>query len=319
MPSGSRRKAKQSKKLTTLTTTKSNHHSSPAVQLQGSSAVSAKHSKMEGSFNGTLEDTLKVTEESLSQDKEVVAEVAAAVASETPNVDIAITDKQAAENEDQVESSNMEEETKDVAEESVADSDSKIENTLSSELGLKEDADGVKETELPPSEDNDNKLSSVSENEGLKETEVDAEEEKNVLSSAVTDDGLLKEGEEPNKIINISSSLPPTDEVSKETSNPNADESDKVPPTITGEVPKGIEKAGEQSDVQESSSYDSAKESFQPSPNILDAKTTSTNVQDRAEEPRSFENPTIAPVTQRQRTSWNSCCGLFEILRRGDR
>ncbi|XP_061369848.1 uncharacterized protein LOC133312630 [Gastrolobium bilobum] len=306
---------------------------------------------MEGSLS---EEAQKV--ESLSEDKEVSVEVDA-----DDGISKSLSDEHATQSEENsglVESGKVEE-TQDVSEEPNDFSDlikaAQVDNIMVSdtvELELKEDQGkdfqspedtggifsdhGVKETELPPSEDN-NELSSVSRNEGLQETEevetvndlTVAEEEKNDLSSVVTE-GLLKEGEEPNEIYNFSSQ-PPTDVVSKETqeaSIPKSDESDKVPLTITGEVPKGIERSlvpsmvekdEEHLDAQESS-YETAKDSFQPSANVTDDESTSATVKNQTEAPRSTENPTIVPpVTQRQYTSWKSCCGLFEILSRGDR
>lgn len=283
--------------------------------------MSEDHSKMEeGSLNGTLQDTHIHKVESLSQDEKVVVEIEKGSLSETPDVDIVvITDEeQVTQNEENseeqvVESSKKMEETEEDVPESVADtvlklsessspdeSAHQVDNTLASgtvELELKEDTitDRVEETELPPSEDNNEGLLRETEViETIREMNVTEEEEENVLSSAVTN------GEEPSEIND-------GDVVSKEvleTSDPKSDENnDKVPQAITGEVPKGIEeslalpsstdeKVGEQSDVQESPSYDSAKESFQPSPpNVPDAESTSATEQERTEEPRSTENP----------------------------
>lgn len=273
---------------------------------------SANHSKMEDSFNGTLQDTQKV-ETSLIEDKQMVVDDATAAdadatSKETYGVDIAMTGKQTEQSE--------ENKTEDDASESVAETFEPIEPSPTDssdaikydtvELELKEDegkdfqspedADGVKETELLPSDDN-NELSAVSGNEEVVETIKDmmiAEEEKNVLSSVVTDEGSNKNYG--------SSSLPPT-EASKETletSVPEPDESDKAPPIFTGEEPKAIEetlvpstyeKVGEQSHFQEPSSYESARETFQPSPNVPLAESTSPVEQDKTEEPRSTENP----------------------------
>ncbi|XP_073221174.1 uncharacterized protein [Cicer arietinum] len=270
---------------------------------------------MEGYFNETLHDTQKVEkEESLSKDKEVVAvEVASAAAADDD--DCGGKSKSLSDTQD------------------VVKIDEQVENALASEtveLELKEekkedfisleDNDGfssvmanhvVEQTELPSSEDN---------NEGLRETEVveaikdmtGSEEEKNVLFS---------------NEVNISSSLPLSDVVSRgvylEKSGSKSDEGEK------GNPPKGIEqslvtstyeKVEEQSDIQESSSYESAKETLQPSSNFPDSESNSAAEQVMIEESRSIENPeNIFPVTQRQHTSWKSCCGLFEIMRRGDR
>lgn len=80
------------------------------------------------------------------------------------------------------------------------------------------------------------------------------------------------------------------------------------------------EKVEEQLDVQESSSYESAKESLQQSSNVHDSESNSVNEQDTIEESRGIENQgSVFAVTQRQHTSWKNCCGLFEILRHGER
>ncbi|MCI19236.1 hypothetical protein A2U01_0040392, partial [Trifolium medium] len=114
-------------------------------------------------------------------------------------------------------------------------------------------------------------------------------------------------------------------EVVLETSDPKSDyEVEKVVP------PKGIEesletsttyeKVKEQLNVQESASYESAKESLQQSSNVVDSESNSVTEQNKIEESRGIENQgSIFVVTQRQQTSWKSCCGLFEILGHGDR
>jgi hypothetical protein len=50
------------------------------------------------------------------------------------------------------------------------------------------------------------------------------------------------------------------------------------------------EKVEEQLDVQESSSYESAKESLQQSSNVHDSESNSVNEQDTIEESRGIEN-----------------------------
>ena len=149
--------------------------------------------------------------------------------------------------------------------------------------------DEVKETDLPSSESN-NELLSVSGNEGQRETEVVVEtffkhmmfggEEKNVLSSVVTDK-LLRESEEANEVYG-DSSLPLTDVASEETIVLKSDDSDQVAPTIIEKSldlePTLDEKVEEPSGCQEESSYESAKESFQPSPSVPDAESTENPV-----------------------------------------
>ncbi|KAG4382197.1 hypothetical protein AAZX31_14G026800 [Glycine max] len=334
MPPASRRKAKQAKKYKTVTIL--NHHSSHSDQLQGT-AVSPNHiKKMEGSLNGALQDSHKVETQILREDKEVVVEV-----DDSQNGDIAITDEEAPPNEENKElvDSGKVEVTQDVSEsvcetfEPDAMKDGQVENTMESdvvELELKEEEgkdflsdlavvnDEVKETDLPSSESN-NELLSVSGNEGQRETEVVVEtffkhmmfggEEKNVLSSVVTDK-LLRESEEANEVYG-DSSLPLTDVASEETVETSvlkSDENDQVAPTIIEkslDFEPTLDEIEEPSGGQEESSYESAKQSFQPSPSVPDAEST--------------ENPNIVPVAQRENTSWKSCCGLFEIMRGGDR
>ncbi|XP_020240361.1 uncharacterized protein LOC109819149 [Cajanus cajan] len=311
MPSASRRKAKKLKTLTIL-----NHHSSPADQLQGA-AVSSNHSKkMEGSLNGTLQNTQNEETQSLSQDKEVAVEVD----EETPQTP----------SEELVESSKVEETQEDVTEsvaetfesDAVKDAQDESSKELESdtvELELKEQQE-EKEKDLAPSEDNNNnnEASSVSGNEGLGETEVVetvvkdmevGEEEENVLSSVVT----VKLQEETSEVFG-DSSLPPTGDVvseeTVETSVAKSDESDKiVAPTIIEKSldlePTLDEKVGEPSGGQEESSNESAKETSQPSPSVPEAEST--------------ENQTIGPVTQSENSSWKSCCGLLEIVMGGSR
>ncbi|ESW13383.1 hypothetical protein PHAVU_008G191200 [Phaseolus vulgaris] len=316
MPSVSRRKAKQAKKLKTWSIL--NHHSSPAHQIQGE-AVSANNSKkMEGFLNGTIRDSQKVGTQSLSEDKEVAVEV-----DDSQDGDIVIThEEEAPQSEEKkvlVESGKLEETEEDVSE-SVAETfepdtvkDAQVENTVESDAVMIEfnedfesDPDGVKGTDLYPS---------VSGNEGLRETEVVetaivkdmtvAEEEKNVVPDAVSKT-LLGEVEEANDVCG-DYSLTLTD---AETSVPKPCESDKVAPTI---IEKSLdlkltldESVQESSGGLEESSYESAKESFQPSLSVVpDAE--------------SNENQTTVPVAQREITSWKSCCGLIEIMRGGGR
>ncbi|XP_027368578.1 uncharacterized protein LOC113874556 [Abrus precatorius] len=292
---------------------------------------------MEGSLDGTLQDTQKVA--SLSEeDKGVVVETAAdedgvrSFSETTPDGDIAVTDEEAIQNEEKkelIESSKVEERIyvfESVADDSFEPGATKDAQVDTVELELKDKEwkdfvsdvavadDGVKEAKLLPSEDN-KEISSVSGNEGLRETEVvetsikdmAVVEEKNVLSSVVTY-RFNREGEEPIEIYG-NSSLTPIDVTSKETmeiSIPKSDESEKVPPTI-------IEKSLESSMVDKvgEPSNESAKESFQvqPMPNVH-AEGTIATVQAKTEVvPRSTENG----------TSWMSCCGLFDIMTGGGR
>ncbi|XP_027940093.1 uncharacterized protein LOC114194193 isoform X2 [Vigna unguiculata] len=313
MPSFSRRKAKQAKKHKTWTIL--NHHSSPSHQIQ-EEAVSANNTKkMEGFVNGTIQDNHKVQPRSLSEDKEVAVEV-----DDSQDGDIVTThEEEAPQNQNNkvlTQSSKVEEIPEDVSE-SVSETfepdtvkDARVENTVESETVMLEfnedfesDPDGVKETDWYPS---------ASRNEGLRECEVVetnmkvAEEEKDVVSHDVSKK-LTGEGEEVNDVCG-DSSLGET----SETSVLKSCESDKVAPTI---IEKSLdlkqtleEKIEESSGGVEESSYESAKESFQPSPSVVpDADA------------ESIEIPTTVPMAQREITSWKSCCGLIEIMRGGDR
>ncbi|CAI8586813.1 unnamed protein product [Vicia faba] len=328
MPTISRRKTKHAKRKTKPLHLP-NQHSSATVQLQTKGPfVSENHSEMEGNFNGTLHDMRKVEEESSSEDKEVAVEV----------FDDDVYDgKSKSVSDEHVESCKVVEE-EDVSEtvgESLESSDAieanrveNIEDSETVELEFKEenkeekgeDDDVVEETELATSNEN---------NEGLRESEV---------VETVRD---VTVGEDEN----VLSSLPSLDVVSV------SRESDDVVEKVVS--PKGIEeplvkstyeKDEEQLDIQESSAYESAKESFQPSSNahgvneqeelsayesakesflpfsnVPDSDNNSFNEQDRVEECRGIENQgSIFSVTQRQHTSWKNCCGLFEMLRHGD-
>ncbi|WJX59404.1 hypothetical protein P8452_44725 [Trifolium repens] len=315
MPIASRRKRTKQAKKKTKPLTLPNQHSTASVQFQTKGLfVSEIQSKMEGNFNGILKETQKVEEESLNEDKDLAVEVSAdddfdgkykSQSDTKDDVDIDI--------DEQVESDKVVKETENVSEtvaESLESSDAieanQVENSLDSEtveLELKEDHE-VEQTELATSKDN---------NEGLKEDndevvetvkDMTVAEEENVLPS--TD------------VVSISR------EVVLETNDPKSDyEVEKVVP------PKGVEeslvtstyeKVKEQLNVQESSSYESAKESLQQSSNAVDSESNSVTEQDKIEESRGIENQgSIFAVTQRQQTSWKSCCGLFEILGHGDR
>ncbi|XP_047163170.1 neurofilament medium polypeptide-like isoform X1 [Vigna umbellata] len=298
MPSFSRRKTKQPKKHKTWTIL--NHHSSPPHQIQGEAVSANNTEKMEGFVNGTIQENHKAQSQSLSENKEVAVEV-----DDSQDGDIVIThEEEAPQNEENkmlVESGKVEETREDVSESVVSETfepdtvkDAHVENTVESDTVMLEfnedfesDPDGVKETDLYPS---------VSRNEGLRETEV-AEEEKNVVFHAV--------GEEANDVCGESSLVE-----TSETSVPKSCESDKVTPTI---IEKSLdlkqsleEKVEESSGGLEESSYESAKESFQPSPSVVpDAE--------------SNENQTTVPMAQREFSSWKSCCGLIEIMRGGHR
>ncbi|WVY89695.1 hypothetical protein V8G54_035209 [Vigna mungo] len=265
--------------------------------LPAGEAVSANDTeKMEGFVNGTIQDNHKAQSQSLSEDKEVAVEV-----DDSQDGDIVIAhEEEAPHNEEKkmlVESGKVEDVSESVSERFEPDTvkDAHVENTVESDTVMLEfnedfesDPDGVKETDLYPS---------VSRNERLRESEV-AEEEKNVVFHAVS----KKLIEEANDVCGDSSLV--------ETSVPKSCESDKVTPTI---IEKSLdlkqsleEKIEESSGGLEESSYESAKESFQPSPSVVpDAE--------------SNENLTTVPMVQREISSWKSCCGLIEIMRGGHR
>lgn len=258
---------------------------------------------MEGSLNVTLQDSHKVETQTSGEDKKVVVEVDE---EEAP---------QSVENKELVESGKVEDVQEDVSE-SVGETfepdtvkDAQVENTMESdtiELELKKekgkgflsdlavDNHEVKETDFPFSENN-NELFSVSGNEGLRETEVVVVEtffksmmfggeEKDVLSSVVTDK-LLRESEEANEVYG-DSSLPLTDVASEETVETSvlkSDENDQVAPTIIEkslDFEPTLDEIEEPSGGQEESSYESAKQSFQPSPSVPDAESTENPVGD---------------------------------------
>ncbi|XP_022637577.1 neurofilament medium polypeptide isoform X2 [Vigna radiata var. radiata] len=271
------------------------------MQDKGEAVLANNTEKMEGFVNGTIqEDNHKAQSQSLSEDKEVAVEV-----DDSHDGDIFIAhEEEAPQNEEKkmlVESGKVEDVSESVSEKFEPDTvkDAHVENTVESDtvmLEFNEDfesgPDGVKETDLYPS---------VSRNEGLRESEV-AEEEKNVVFHAVS----KKLIEEANDVCGGDSSLVET----WETSVPKSCESDKVTPTI---IEKSLdlkqsleEKVEESSGGLEESSYESAKESFQPSPSVVpDAE--------------SNENLTTVPLVQREISSWKSCCGLIEIMRGGHR
>jgi len=262
---------------------------------------------MEGNLNGTLHETQKVEEESFCEDKVVGVEVSAD--DDYDGKAKSIGDTKDLDIDEHVESCKVVKQTEDVSETvfesldnshnvSLPDESSdaievnQVENKMASEtveVDLKddkgeedcksfEDNDGVAQTELSTLKDN---------NEGLRVTEVvetvkdmTVAEEENVLPS--TD------------VVSISR------EVALETSGKGIDDgAEKVVP------PKGIEeslvtstheKVEEQLDVQESSSYESAKGSLQQSSNIHDSESNSVNEQDTIEESRGIENQGVINI-----------------------
>ncbi|KAM3746847.1 hypothetical protein ACB098_06G231500 [Castanea mollissima] len=116
-------------------------------------------------------------------------------------------------------------------------------------------------------------------------------------------------------------------EVAKETTLPALEEDGKVPEVVQ----KGIEETELQASdvsVAEASTgvYESSKEeandSLQPLANAPAVDTSNAGEESKKTEiPESTGNPHIISVSQSplQPTSWRSCCGLFEVLRRSDR
>ncbi|XP_075670829.1 uncharacterized protein LOC142640564 isoform X2 [Castanea sativa] len=157
------------------------------------------------------------------------------------------------------------------------------------------------EEKIPLSLEKSNGISPVKENEEVKEIE------ETKLPSSDENDGSY--------------------EVAKETTLPALEEDGKVPEVVK----KGIEETELQASdvsVAEASTgvYESSKEdandSLQPLANAPAVDTSNAGEESKKTEiPESTGNPHIISVSQRplQPTSWRSCCGLFEVLRRSDR
>ncbi|KAM3699027.1 hypothetical protein ACJW31_06G230400 [Castanea mollissima] len=300
------------------------------------SLISAGDSQMEEPSNGNIEDTQKL--ESQEENVEVVSlieiangkleetqkvepkaeynEVAIEDVGEVKAVDESVTeilidensesvdqtysnfDKEEEKSSEVVDSENYEEEEK-VVSHSVADYVVPIVEELDENLVGLESKEN--EEKIPLSLEKSNGISPVKENEEVKEIE------ETKLPSSDENDGSY--------------------EVAKETTLPALEEDGKVPEVVQ----KGIEETELQaSDVSVADAstgvYESSKEeandSLQPLANAPAVDTSNAGEESKKTEiPESTGNPHIISVSQRplQPTSWRSCCGLFEVLRRSDR
>ncbi|KAF2290614.1 hypothetical protein GH714_014703 [Hevea brasiliensis] len=110
---------------------------------------------------------------------------------------------------------------------------------------------------------------------------------------------------------------------SKETRLPSSDDKRDLSAIATDTVSEGVEEAkvialeentGEPSGFVDKESEENTDDSLKPSNNA-------TIVGSSDGFPESKGNPHVTSLSQRtlQRTSWRSCCGLFEVLRRSNR
>jgi hypothetical protein len=153
-------------------------------------------------------------------------------------------------------------------------------------------------------------------------------EEKVLLSSEKTNGISLEVPNEELKVIE-ETKLQSSDETSgsaeaakeiEETTLPTLEEEGRVPEV----VPRGIEETKLlASDVSVAEvSKENVNNSLQPLANAPVVDTSYVGEEgNKTEIPESTGNPHIISMSQRtlQPTSWRSCCGLFEVLRRFDR
>ncbi|MED6217911.1 hypothetical protein PIB30_022051 [Stylosanthes scabra] len=335
-----RKKHNKFKKNSSLT--KSNHHSSPTIQpFQGSCDlkplkeegqgplelepcyVVVEHKKnniiKEDSFsvgaafdsyhNSTMEEHLNgdLKEESLAKEEKEEVVVAAAdddVSDIKDEQEIVpkeensehVSDSVLDESYEHAVSSSPNDEFNDATKEAQFDDNN---NALASE---------TVEAEFEPKEDN-NDASLVLENEGSREPEEVVEkdvkileEKENVVPSNVTEDVVSSEE------TTLNTDIPKPDENENRIPSP-------IPIPTTTKEEEEVAKGSEGSLVPP---YESSKEeSFQPLPNVPKAETTTVTVQKEIQVPNSTQNQGIVSVAPRQHTSWSSCCGIFEVLRRG--
>lgn len=110
----------------------------------------------------------------------------------------------------------------------------------------------------------------------------------------------------------------------EETTLLTVDENGGVPVVVTDVVSKGIEETellASDASVGEPSK-ESVNDSLQPLDDAPAVDTSNAGEEgNKTEIPQSTGNPHILSVSRRtmQPTSWRSCCGLFEVLRRSDR
>ncbi|KAK4577936.1 hypothetical protein RGQ29_028182 [Quercus rubra] len=116
-------------------------------------------------------------------------------------------------------------------------------------------------------------------------------------------------------------------EVAKETTLLASGEDGKVPEVVQKEIEETELLASDVSVAEASTGvYESSKEeandSLQPLANAPAVDTSNAGEEsNKTEIPESTGNPHIISVSQRplQPSSWKSCCGIFEVLRRSDR
>ncbi|KAL0002226.1 hypothetical protein SO802_016007 [Lithocarpus litseifolius] len=255
------------------------------------SLISAGDSQMEEPSNGKIEDTQKVESQEENVEVESVIEIANGKLGETQKLE-----PQAEYNEVAIE---------DVGEVKAVDESVR-------EILIDENSESVDQTydvgevKVPPSLEKSNGISPVKANEevkGIEETKLPSPDE---------NDGSY--------------------EVAKETTLPALGEDGKVPEVVQKEIEETELLASDVSVAEASTGvYESPKEeandSLQPLANApaVDASNAGEE-SNKTEIPESTGNPVsnfkhIISVSQRplQPTSWRSCCGLFEVLRRSER
>ncbi|KAI4306023.1 hypothetical protein L6164_029339 [Bauhinia variegata] len=311
---------------------------------RGAEQVSAGKNKMEGSFNGTLEETQKVESQS-EQDKEVTVETGGeASVTENPESLIEPPKENDDENKELTDSVKVEEKegvsesVVEPVESSTRDFTEQVEESVENPEGTdKVEFESKQEDvkDLPPQEDASGFSSTVEEVKELEDKDLPSSVEENELPAVVADENLRgTEPVEPTEVLekteetqappledDSSSSLTASDIVSKVTEETTLLKSDD---TKTEAISKGTEETATDVKIEESSvvhetSKGNTNESSQPLANVPADETTSATVKDKNEIPRSIENPTIESVNESQHTGWRSCCGLLEVLRGGDR
>ncbi|KAI4308081.1 hypothetical protein L6164_031193 [Bauhinia variegata] len=378
--SASRRKPKRNASNKTKNLTKPNRHSSPNIQSQGRklqirkadtyikqkypvvvveeekgkrrgyyfsagvALVSAGQNKMEGSLNGTLEETQKVESQS-EQDKEVEIKSSAdsggeVSVNENPESLIEQPKENEEESKELIDSETLEEkqEVSESVVASIGDFTEEVKESVEILVGSDKIESESKQEEvkdLPSQEEASGFSPTLEVAKELEEKDFPSSLEKNELPTDVADESLGTEPIETNEVLekteetqapsledNSGSSLPLSDVVpmvTEETTLIVSDETNK-----TEAIPKGIEETATDVKIEESSvvhetSKETTNESSQPVVNVPADETTSVTVQDKTEIPRSMENPTTISVNERQQAGWRSCCGLLEVLRGGDR
>ncbi|MED6226186.1 hypothetical protein PIB30_101047 [Stylosanthes scabra] len=348
MPAATSRRKKHNKfKKNNSSLTKTNHHSSPTVQpFQGScdlkplkeedqgplelepyvvveqkknnnnikedsfsvgAAFDSYHnSTMEEHLNGDLkeEETHQNVEESLAkEDKEEVVVVAAAddVSDTKDEQEIVPKEENSEHVSDSVLDESFEHAVSSSPNDELNDNNALASETVESEFEPKEEQEKVLEDNNDPSLVLENEDSREPEEVVEKDVKV-LEEEENVMPSNVTEDVVSSEE------TTLNTDVPKPDENENKVPSPIP-----IPTTTTEE--EEVAKGSERSLVPPKES--SKEESFQPLPNVPNAETTTVIVQKEVQVPNSTQNQGIVSVVPRQHTSWSSCCGIFEVLRRG--